>query len=211
MAVAAGVTAYAVMTLLMTATPFAMRSAGFGADAIARVIQGHVVAMYAPSLVAGALVARFGARRLVMAGMVSMVTCAVLGLGAWGLGGWMVQLVLLGLGWNALFLGATVTLAEALREGEGLELQALNDSLVFGAQALASIAAGVLVALGGWRTVNVVAVGPLMLMGLVLVGAGMRRMDRIASRVYAPAHLQGDQHATRHDPRSRPGDPLGLR
>lgn len=169
LAVAAGVTAYAVMTLLMTATPLAMRVAGFDANAIALVIQGHVVAMYAPSIAAGALVSRFGSRRLMAGGLVAMGACVALGLSAGGLGAWIAQLALLGLGWNALFLGATVTLADAVGWEARFRAQALNESLVFGAQAVASLAAGTFVSLGGWATVNVVAMGPLVLMTLVLV------------------------------------------
>lgn len=168
LAVSAGVTAYAVMTLLMTATPLAMRVAGFDASAIALVIQGHVVAMYAPSIVAGALISRFGSRRLMSAGLVAMGACVALGLSAGGLNAWIAQLALLGLGWNALFLGATVTLAEAVGGEARFRAQALNESFVFGAQAVASLAAGTFVSLGGWTTVNIVALGPLALMALVL-------------------------------------------
>lgn len=212
LAMAAGVTAYAVMTLLVTATPFAMRSAGFDSDSIARAIQGHVVAMYAPFIVSGRLMARFGARRFVVGGMAAMVTCVLLGLSAHGLDAWVVQLALLGLGWNALFLGGTVMLADSVRGAKGLRIQALNESLVFGSQALASIIAGALVAFGGWRAVNLVALGPIAVMALVLLAAVIRRMDRGDTYGHAHAPPQGGQHATRHHPRdSHPRNPVGLR
>lgn len=102
-------------------------------------------------------------------GLVAMGACVALGLSAGGLGAWIAQLALLGLGWNALFLGATVTLADAVGWEARFRAQALNESLVFGAQAVASLAAGTFVSLGGWATVNVVAMGPLVLMTLVLV------------------------------------------
>lgn len=180
-AAAAGVTAYAVMSLVMTATPIAMHGSGFHVNATALVIQAHVVAMYAPSLIAGPLSARFGLDRLMGAGVVALAACTVLGLGVNALGGWIAALVLLGIGWNLLFLGGTVALARAFPGEERFRAQALNDVLVFGTQAAASLGAGLVLAYGGWTGVNVVALMAIGLMGAVLLVRGIRM--RSAARV----------------------------
>lgn len=182
-AAAAATTAYAVMTLVMTATPLAMHGVGFDVDATAIVIQAHVVAMYAPSLVAGALVARLGLGRLMAAGIAAMAACLALGLGGHGLAAWVGALVLLGAGWNALFLGGTVALARAFPGEERFQAQAVNDVLVFGTQAAASLGAGLILAAGGWRGVTVAAFLPLVAMSLLLAARGLeaRTMRRSAA------------------------------
>jgi len=178
-AVAAGVTAYSVMSLAMTAAPLAMHGVGHGVDATAIAIQAHVIAMSAPSLVSGALVSRLGLRRLMAAGVVLLlasVTCARVGD---GVSLWVASLVLLGLGWNLLFLGGTVALALAYPGRERFRAQALNDLLVFGTQALASLGSGFLLAVGGWAAIQAVALAPLVGMGLLL---GLRLPGTIEAR-----------------------------
>jgi MFS family permease len=166
--VAAGVTAYSVMTLAMTAAPLAIHRAGHGVDATALVIQAHVIAMYAPSLASGILVDRLGLERLMAAGLLTLVGSLVCGTLGTGLGTWVASLVLLGLGWNLLFLGGTVALTTAFPGADRFEAQALNDTLVFGARAIASLGAGLVLAAGGWPAIQLVAVAPLMTMGLLL-------------------------------------------
>jgi predicted MFS family arabinose efflux permease len=176
-AVAAGVTAYSVMTLAMTAAPLAMSRAGLGVDATALVIQGHVLAMYAPSLISGALVSRLGLGRLLVAGVLTLacsLACSTIGT---GLGAWLATLVLLGLGWNLLFLGGTVALASAFPDDARFRAQALNDTLVFGTRAIASLSAGLVLAAGGWPAIKVVAVVPLLTMGLILAFRGHGRAE----------------------------------
>ena len=89
-----------------------------------------------------------------------------------GLGAWIAALVLLGLGWNLLFLGGTVALTSAVPGADRFRAQALNDTLVFGGRAIASLGAGVVLTAGGWHAIQVVAVVPLLLMGLLLVLRG---------------------------------------
>lgn len=170
LAVGAGVTAFAVMTLVMTATPLAMHGTGHDIDATALVIQAHVVAMYAPSVVSGALIARVGIPRLMAGGVVALTGCLALSAAGDGLGVWVGALVLLGLGWNMLFVAATVALAEAYPGPDRFHAQALNDGLVFTAQAVASLSAGLLLETGGWRAVSLVALVPLAAMAAVLAG-----------------------------------------
>ena len=212
-AMAGGVTAYAVMTLLMTSTPFAMRVAGFDPDRTALVIQAHVVAMYLPSVFAGRLVAPFGARRLMAAGVVSMGGCVLLALRTHGLGSWVAALMLLGLGWNALFLGATIALADSERDDARFGTQALNESLVFGAQALASLAAGPLVAFAGWHVVNTVALGPLALMTLFMAARprGGRPQPGARVRISRGRRPRCRPGALARRPRPRSGPPAPAR
>jgi predicted MFS family arabinose efflux permease len=171
-AVAAGVTAYSVMTLAMTAAPLAMHRAGYDVDATALAIQAHVLGMYAPSLVSGLLVARLGLGRLMAAGLVTLAASLVCGTLGTGVGVWIAALVLLGLGWNLLFLGGTVALTSAFPGADRFRAQALNDTLVFGARALASLSAGVVLTAGGWHAIQLLAVVPLLLMGLLLAFRG---------------------------------------
>jgi len=176
-AVAAGVTAYSVMTLAMTAAPLAMYRAGYDVDATALVIQAHVLGMYVPSLVSGLLVARLGLGRLMAAGLLTLAASLVCGALGTGLGAWIAALVLLGLGWNLLFLGGTVALTSAFPGADRFRAQALNDTLVFGARAIASLGAGVVLAAGGWHAIQVVGVVPLLLMGLLLALRGRAPAD----------------------------------
>lgn len=176
-AVAAGITAYAVMTLVMTATPLAMHGAGFDVDASARVIQAHVVAMYAPSLIAGILVARFGIGRLMAAGVIAMAGCTAIGFSGRGLSAWVTALALLGAGWNVLFLGGTVALARAFPGDDRYRAQAANDLLVFGTQAMASLSAGAVLSAGGWRAINGLALVPLVCMTAILAGRAIRARE----------------------------------
>jgi len=171
-AVAAGVTAYSVMALAMTAAPLAMHRAGYDVDATALVIQAHMLGMYAPSLVSGLLVARLGLGRLMASGLVALGASLAYGTLGTGLGAWIASLVLLGLGWNLLFLGGTVALASAFPGADRFRAQALNDTLVFGARAMASLGAGVVLAAGGWHAVQIVGVAPVLLMGLLLALRG---------------------------------------
>jgi MFS family permease len=168
LAVAAGVTAYTVMSFVMTATPVSMHALDRHAlPDTTRVIQLHVLAMFTPSLFSGYIVDRLGVRRLVMAGafaMLASIACAVSSHAVLAYGG---ALMLLGVGWNFLFLGGTVQLTRSYRTAERFRAQATNDFLVFAAQAVASLTAGAVLTAVGWRWVNLAAV-PLLVLLLVL-------------------------------------------
>ena len=187
LAAGAAVTAYAGMTLVMTATPLAMHGAGHPPGDTALVIQSHVVAMYAPSLLAAALVARLGLPRLLALGLAAMMACAALGVLAEGLAAYLAALVLLGVGWNLLFLGGTVVLARAFPGEERFGIQAVNDVLVFGVQAVASLGAGALLHRLGWVGLNWAALSVLASLGvaLALVGGAGRRRARGAAAAEA--------------------------
>ena len=168
-AVLGGVVGQGVMTFLMTATPVSMHVVeGHGIAETAGVIRAHVVAMYAPSLASALLIGRFGARRLMAAGIVAMIVTLGLGLSGREVMHFWWALVLLGVGWNFLFVGGTTLLVGTYRSAERFRAQAVNDFSVFGVSALASLAAGSVMLQFGWTTVLFSALPALVLLALAL-------------------------------------------
>lgn len=175
-AVLAALVSYTVMSFIMTATPISMHVVdGHDAVATARVIQVHLLGMYLPSLASGWIIAKFGDGPVIIAGTLMMAVCvaiasfaghAVLHYG-WALG-------VLGLGWNLLFIAATTMLTKTYRARERVQAQTLNDFLVFGAQAMASLLAGLAVTTVGWERLNLATL-PLLVAVLVAMLALGRR------------------------------------
>jgi MFS family permease len=168
-AVLAALASYAVMSFIMTATPISMHVVdGHGEMETARVIQVHLLAMYLPSLGSGWIIARFGERPVIVAGTLLMTACVGIATAGghsalhygWALG-------VLGLGWNLLFIAATTLLTKTYRRGERIQAQTLNDFLVFGSQATASLLAGLAVTTIGWERLNLAT---LPLLAAVLAG-----------------------------------------
>ena len=145
---------YALMSYVMTGTPLAMIACGHSQDDSTLGIQWHVIAMFAPSFFTGNLIARFGKERIVAAGMVLLVACAVVGLAGITLANFWIALVLLGIGWNFGFIGATAMLTDCYRPEERAKAQGLNDVLVFGSVAFASLMSGVTLSTIGWEWLN---------------------------------------------------------
>jgi predicted MFS family arabinose efflux permease len=171
-AVICGVVSYLLMNFLMTAAPLAMRLCGLSQESANLGLQWHVIAMYAPSFFTGRLITRFGAPRVVVTGL-ALIGCAALAglLGQeieyfWG------SLILLGLGWNFGFIGASSLVLECHRPNEKTRVQSLNDFIVFGTMALGSFASGGLLTAYGWSTVLWVSLGPLAL-AIVALAAGV--------------------------------------
>ncbi|MDE0448994.1 MAG: MFS transporter [Spirochaetaceae bacterium] len=156
-AILAAAVAYAVMSSIMTATPLHLNAAGLPLDRTAIIIQSHVIAMYLPSLASGYIMDRLGVARVLLVGVAGMTASVVVGVYAASLPAFWAALVLLGLGWNMLFLGGTVLLARTAAGAERFRLQAINDFGVFGAQALASLSAGSALVLVGWDALNLAA------------------------------------------------------
>ena len=156
-AVLAAAVAYAVMSSVMTATPLHLSAAGLPLDRTAIIIQSHVIAMYLPSLASGYIMDRLGVARVLLVGVAGMTASIVVGVYAASLLAFWAAMVLLGLGWNMLFLGGTVLLARRAAGAERFRLQAINDFGVFGAQALASLSAGTALVLVGWDALNLAA------------------------------------------------------
>jgi MFS family permease len=158
--------AYAVMLLVMTATPVAMVGHGHGVGDAVQVIQWHVLGMFAPSFFTGTLIARFGAPRVMAVGFTLLAGHVAIALAGTELLHFVSGLVLLGVGWNFAFVGGTALLTSAYREGEQAKAQAINDFVVFGTVAAASLSSGWLYHQFGWETLNLVAL-PFLAVALV--------------------------------------------
>jgi MFS family permease len=154
LAVIVGMTSYAVMNLLMTATPLAMDRCGYAFSSAANVIEWHVLGMYLPSFFTGQLIRRFGEVRLMLCGAIIMLVC--IGINLHGVSEWHFwsALFLLGLGWNWMFICATSFLTKAYRPAEKARTQAANEFLVFGTVTFSALAAGWLESSLGWQAMN---------------------------------------------------------
>jgi len=177
-----GVITYTLMNLVMTSAPLAMRLCGLPLSASNATIQWHVVAMYGPSFFTGTLIARFGAQRVVAAGLTLLAAAAVCGLAGVELANFTVGLILLGIGWNFGFVGASSLVLETHRPEERTRVQSFNDFLVFGTMAIGSFSSGQLLVLYGWASVNWVVFPP------VMIGLGALALSRIL-RGQAPERL----------------------
>jgi MFS family permease len=187
LAIAAAATAYAAMSFLMTATPISMHVIdGHSLDDTARVIQSHVIAMYAPSLVSGYLTDRLGERRMMMGGAAALLVCTAVTSTSHAVGAYWLGLVLLGVGWNLLFVGATVLLTRSYAPAERFRAQAVNDFVVFGSQACASLASGAILHRWGWTTSSLIVV-PVVGVLLILLAGRRSRSQTLAGSQGAQA------------------------
>ncbi|MAH83387.1 MAG: MFS transporter [Rhodospirillaceae bacterium TMED8] len=168
LAVAAAMFGYSVMTLVMTATPLAMTICGFGFDETATVIQWHVLAMFAPSFFTGHLITRYGVTNIIIAGTILNLGAMAINLAGVNLLNFSGGLILLGLGWNFMFIGGTTMVTETYRPEEQSKIQAFNDFLVFGTVAAASFSSGAIHAGLGWAAVNITLSVPMV---SVFIGA----------------------------------------
>jgi MFS family permease len=166
--VTAGLVTYGLMSFLMTAAPLAMIGCGHSVGDAALGIQWHVLAMFGPSFFTGRLIARFGKAQVTMAGLVLTAMAAIIGLHGLTVAHFWTALVLLGIGWNFGFIGATALVTDCYRPEERVKVQAANDFLVFGSVAIASFSSGGLLHAGGWESVNWLVFPPVAV-ALVLV------------------------------------------
>ena len=160
-ALLAATVGYAIMILVMTATPLAMQHAGYGLPDAATVMQWHVLGMFAPSFVTGHLIARFGFPRILLAGaavLTGSVAAAAIGQ---SMGHFLVALVLLGIGWNLLFVGGSALLATTHAPAERGKVQGVNELVTFTAVAVGSLLAGALTHAVGWAALNLLMLPPL--------------------------------------------------
>lgn len=150
----ASVVGYGVMNLVMTATPLSMHvHDGLSLTDTAWVIRSHVLAMYVPSLFSGVLIARLGVNRILVLGVIACLATILFGLQGHQVVHYWWALVLLGIGWNFLFVGGTALLVDTYRSSERFKAQAVNEFSVFGVSAVASLLAGSLIHNWGWDTV----------------------------------------------------------
>lgn len=154
LAVVSGVVSYGLMSFVMTAAPMAMVGHGHSVDSAAWGIQWHVLAMFGPSLFTGRLIARFGKEHVTAAGLVIIGVSGAVALSGLDLTHFYLSLILLGIGWNFGFIGATAMVADAHSEAERSRAQGLNDFAVFGTVALLSFSSGALMQASGWHLIN---------------------------------------------------------
>jgi MFS family permease len=184
-----GIVSYPMMNLVMTSAPLAMKMCGLSVSDSNFGIQWHIVAMYAPSFVTGWLIARFGAPRIVALGLLLEAGAATIGLtGITAMHFW-ATLIVLGVGWNFSFVGASALVLETHLPAERNKVQAFNDFLIFGVMALGSFSSGQLLANFGWSAVNLVVYPPVLL-GLVVLSLASftRRRRRLRSVDEFPDH-----------------------
>ncbi|UOD49311.1 MFS transporter [Orrella daihaiensis] len=154
LAVTAGVVSYALMSFVMTAAPIAMVGCGHTVGEAALGIQWHVLAMFAPSFFTGRLIQRFGVKTITALGLIILAASGAVALAGLGLEHFWIALVLLGVGWNLGFIGATTMVTTCHRPEEKNRVQAMNDFLVFGSVAISSFASGKLLSVAGWELIN---------------------------------------------------------
>lgn len=164
-----GMVGYGAMALVMTATPLAMIACAHPFGAAAFVIQWHILGMFAPSLVTGRLIDRFGVIRIMLVGCGLLLGAIAVGLSGIELTRFWAALTLLGVGWNFVFVGATTLLTTTYRPAEKAKVQAANDLAVFSTVALASLSSGALHHLLGWTAVNLAVLVPLLLILVALL------------------------------------------
>jgi MFS family permease len=174
-AVACGIASYAVMNLVMTSAPLAMVGCGHSVTDAALGIQWHVLAMYAPSFVTGSLINRFGVERITGIGLALLVATAFVGLAGITVAHFWSALILLGVGWNLAFIGATTMVTECHQPEERNKVQAFNDFLIFGAMAISSFSSGQLLEYFGWQAVNEVIFPTVFIAVALLAWLSMRK------------------------------------
>lgn len=179
-AVTCGVVTYTLMNLVMTSAPLAMHLCGLSQEDSNLGLQWHVIAMYGPSFFTGRLIARFGAPRVVLAGLALTAGAAAVGLSGIDVAHFWLTLVLLGLGWNFGFVGASALVLLCHRPEERTRVQSLNDFIVFGMMVVGSFASGGLLTHYGWAMVCFVTFPPLVLAALALLATREQRSAAMA-------------------------------
>jgi MFS family permease len=174
------------MNLVMTSSPLAIVGCGFDKSDASDVVTLHVLAMFAPSFFTGHLIARFGTERIIAAGLTILAAAGAVAMAGVALENFYIALILLGLGWNFGFIGATTLLTSAQRPEERGRLQGLNDLVVFGGVTLASFSSGGLMncaggsVQAGWQMVNLAMLPFLVLAGGALIWLWFRPEERRA-------------------------------
>lgn len=169
LAIICGVVSYLLMNFLMTAAPLAMKFCGLSQESANLGLQWHVIAMYGPSFWTGRLITRFGAAKVVAAGLILTGASSAVGLLGIDVAHFWATLILLGLGWNFGFVGASAMVFECHRPEEKARVQSFNDFAVFGTMAVGSFLSGGLLSSFGWNTVLWLSFAPLLTAVLALV------------------------------------------
>jgi MFS family permease len=175
------------MNLVMTSAPLAMKMCGLSVSDSNFGIQWHIVAMYGPSFFTGSLISRFGAQRIVAVGLLLEAAAATIGLSGITAMHFWATLIVLGVGWNFGFVGASALVLETHRPQERNKVQAFNDFLVFGMMAVGSFSSGQLLANYGWTAVNMVVYPPVLLgLGVLMLASFARRRAKLQAMDQIP-------------------------
>ena len=169
------------MNLLMTATPLAMGVCGHPYAAAATVISSHVVGMFAPSFVTGDLIKRFGVLDVMLAGVAVNLVCIGVALAGIEVAHFWWALVLLGVGWNFLYIGATTLLTETYRPAEKAKAQGANDLCILLVMATSSFSSGMILERNGWQTLNYAAIPFVLAMGVAVLWLMTKRRGAVAA------------------------------
>jgi MFS family permease len=174
---------YGVMNLLMAATPIAMAMCTHPFESTALVLEWHVLGMFVPSFFTGSLIRRFGALRIMAAGVALEATCIAVALTGVELERFLAALFTLGVGWNFLFIGGTSLFTLAYRPEEKTKAQATMDTVIFSTMTITSFSSGALVTTQGWTWLNLGSIVPVLLIAAALVWFAAQR--RAAARASA--------------------------
>lgn len=188
-AMGCGIASYALMAFVMTGAPIAMVGCGFSPDDATLGISWHVLAMFAPSFVTGHLIQRFGKESIVAAGLLILMACAAVALSGIALWQFWIALILLGIGWNFGFIGATAIVTECYRRSERNKVQGFHDFILFSFVALASLLSGQVYNAWGWDMLNWI-IFPITAICLLTLLAQV-----ILSRRLSVRHAKGDADA----------------
>ncbi|MDI1345122.1 MAG: MFS transporter [Pseudolabrys sp.] len=180
-AVACGVASYAMMNMVMTSAPLAMVGCGHSVTDATLGIQWHVLAMYGPSFVTGSLIARFGVERITALGLVLIALAAAVGVAGISVAHFWTDLVLLGLGWNLAFIGATTMVTQCHRPEERNKVQSFNDFLIFGSMAVSSFSSGQMLAYLSMPAINEEVFPTVLVAGALLLWLAMRKRQEAAA------------------------------
>ncbi|MGE3144980.1 MAG: MFS transporter [Pseudorhodoplanes sp.] len=177
-AVACGIASYAMMNMVMTAAPLAMIECNHTVTQATLGLQWHVIAMYLPSFVTGHLIVRFGVERVTAAGLALILASAAVSMSGIALWQFWAGLILLGVGWNLGFIGATTMVTHCHRPEERHRVQSFNDFLIFGSMAMGSFSSGKLLAFAGWSVINELVFPFVLAAGALLAWQMLRRPRR---------------------------------
>ena len=172
-AVVCGVSSYSMMNLVMTSAPVAMLDCNHSITDATLGLQWHVLGMFAPSFFTGTLIARFGTDRMAGCGLALIAIGALVALAGITVWHFWIALILLGVGWNFAFVGATALVTQCHRPSERNKVQAVNDFLVFGSMAIGSFASGKLLASYGWNMVAEVVLPVVVAAGVLLIAVNL--------------------------------------
>ena len=180
-AITCGMIAYSLMNLVMTSTPLAVIGCGFTKDNANDIVSAHVIAMYLPAFFTGQLIVKFGVGRIMGLGLIILAGAGIVALNGFGLFNFFGALILLGIGWNFGFIGATNLLTSSHSPDERGRVQGMNDAIIFGCVTIASLASGGLMnctggsALVGWAAVNYAMVPFLLIAGIAVFWLGLMK------------------------------------